>query len=83
MAIQGTSSQHEGDWGMIDINSAGKEDLMQVPGIDEQRAQMIIDFRNQHGPFTEVEDIHNIPGFGRKLLSSQARSMLTAIHRGA
>lgn len=83
MAIQGTSSQHEGDWGMIDINSAGKEDLMQVPGINERRAQMIIDYRNQHGPFTDVEDIFNIPGLGIKFLSSQARSMLTAIHRAA
>ncbi|MBI3804713.1 MAG: helix-hairpin-helix domain-containing protein [Nitrospirae bacterium] len=68
---------------MIDVNSADKEALMQVPGIDERRAQMIIDYRNQHGPFINVEEIHNIPGFGRDLLSAQARSMLTATTKAA
>ncbi|GEM_PF-4428229 len=83
MAIQGPESEERGGYGMIDINSAEKEALMQVPGIDARRAQLIIDYRNQHGPFINVEDIHNIPGFGKHLLSAKARSMLTATWKAA
>lgn len=78
MAVQGPESEERGGDGMIDINSAGKEALMRVPGINARRARMIIDYRTQHGPFINVEDIHHIPGFGEELLSAQARSMLTA-----
>lgn len=46
----------------IDINTAGKEELMTLKGIGETRAQAIITYREGHGPFQRIEDIMLVPG---------------------
>ncbi|MGN0452614.1 MAG: ComEA family DNA-binding protein [Ruminococcus sp.] len=49
---------------LVDINTAGKEALMTVPGIGEVIAQRIIDYREQIGRFNSVEELMNIKGIG-------------------
>lgn len=46
----------------IDINTAGKEALMTLKGIGESRAEAIIAYREEHGPFEQIEDIMLVPG---------------------
>lgn len=46
----------------IDINTAGKEALMTLKGIGESRAEAIIAYRKEHGPFKQIEDIMLVPG---------------------
>ncbi len=46
----------------ININTAGKEELMALSGIGEARAEAIIRFRQEQGPFETIEDIMKVPG---------------------
>lgn len=52
----------------ISINSADLEQLCTVPYIGEKTAQKIIEYRNEYGPFQQIEDLTNIKGIGEKKL---------------
>ena len=41
----------------LDINRASKEQLLTIPGIGEEQAAAIIDYRKTHGRFRRVEEI--------------------------
>lgn len=49
----------------IDINSAGMDELMKLPGVGEKTAQNIIDYRNKNGNFRSLQDILNVKGIGK------------------
>jgi len=49
---------------VIDINTADIYDLQRLPGIGEKRAQDIIDYRTEHGPFRTVDELANVSGIG-------------------
>lgn len=46
----------------VNINTADKSELMSLPGIGEAKANQIIEYREQHGAFQNIEDIMNISG---------------------
>jgi comEA protein len=50
----------------INLNSAGKIDLMKLPGIGEKTAEKIIEYRNNFGKFRHPQDIMNVKGIGEK-----------------
>lgn len=46
----------------VNINTASKEELMTLPGIGESKAESVIQYREEHGEFKEVEELTSIPG---------------------
>jgi len=48
----------------IDINSAGKNMLENLPGIGPKTADKIIFYRNNNGRFTKLEDLIKVKGIG-------------------
>lgn len=51
---------------LVNINSAGLDELDILPGVGPSTAQAILDDRTQNGPFASVEDIMRVSGIGEK-----------------
>ena len=52
----------------ININTAGAEELVKLPGIGPAYAQRIVEWRAENGRFTSVEQLLQIRGIGEKRL---------------
>ncbi|PFR35931.1 helix-hairpin-helix domain-containing protein [Bacillus cereus] len=60
-----TSSKEDGK---IRINTAVKEQLEKITGIGSRKAESILKYREEHGPFQKIEDLLEIDGIGAKSL---------------
>ena len=61
-----TSGISEASDGIININTADESELMTISGIGPAKAATIIQFRNEHGPFSTPESLMEISGIGQK-----------------
>lgn len=55
--------------GLVNINSAGIDQLTTLPGIGPKIAARIIEYRNREGKFRGPGDLMNIKGIGPKTFS--------------
>lgn len=62
----GTDGLLEGE--VMDLNTASRSDLERLPGIGAGRAQEIIDWRQEHGPFSSVDELDKVDGIGPGIL---------------
>ena len=53
----------------VDLNLANIPELSTLPDITLYRAQAIVNYRSQHGPFQKINDILNVPGISGKILN--------------
>lgn len=60
----------------VNVNSATKEQLMLLDGIGEVRAQAIIDYRANNGPFKSIGDLINVPGIGEATLKKLEKDVV-------
>ena len=55
------------DDGLIDINMATVDELVDLPGIGDAKARSIIAYRSMNGDFKQIEDIMNVSGIKESL----------------
>lgn len=63
--------------GKVSINSATKEELMTLTGIGDSKAEDIIKYREENGPFKTIEDIKNVSGIGDSLFAKIKENITT------
>lgn len=51
----------------ININISSKEELQNISGIGESKAEAIIKYREENGNFNKIDDILNVSGIGESL----------------
>ncbi|MCZ6456222.1 MAG: ComEA family DNA-binding protein [Actinobacteria bacterium] len=56
--------------GLLALNRASANDLEGLPGVGPVLAERIVAYREQNGPFTEVEDLLQVGGIGEAKLAS-------------
>jgi uncharacterized protein len=56
----------------VELNTASKQLLSYVSGLSPKRAQNVIDYRNDQGPFTSREELTAVPGLGPKAFEQAA-----------
>ncbi|MEJ2752869.1 MAG: helix-hairpin-helix domain-containing protein [Chloroflexota bacterium] len=62
---------------LVDINAADLNELDTLPGIGPVTAQKIIDYREEHGGFADIEAILDVSGIG-EVTFEEIRELITA-----
>lgn len=54
----------------VNLNAADAAALTALPGIGEELAARIVEYREEHGPFETVEDLTEVSGIGQGKLAA-------------
>lgn len=60
----------------VDINSSKESELIDIPGVGPATAKKIIDYRNEKGKFSKIEDIKNVSGIGEKKFENMKKYII-------
>ncbi len=64
--LQATGSQQ----GTVNINTATAQQLTELQGVGARRAEAIVQYREEHGPFGDIEQLQEVPGIGPMLIEN-------------
>jgi competence protein ComEA len=60
----------------VNINQADAESLaLAIKGVGHKRAEAIIEYREQYGPFQSVDELTQVQGIGEKLLEGSRQNL--------
>ena len=71
-----TTSASPGAPTLVNLNTASPEELETLPGIGEVLAGAIVAYRDEHGPFTSVDQLIDVSGIGEVTLE-EIRDLVT------
>lgn len=64
-----TAKPSDADDGVVSINTGSAEALAQaMNGVGLKKAQSIISYREEYGPFKALEQLQEVPGIGSALV---------------
>jgi competence protein ComEA len=67
--LEAAKSADDEGGAQVSINTASAEDLARVMnGVGMKKAQAIVSYREEYGPFKTVEDLKQVPGMGHSLV---------------
>ncbi len=52
----------------VNIDEASLLDLKQVPGMEDETARKILEYRDQHGPIREFSDLKRVEGVNEDIV---------------
>ncbi|WP_137597946.1 helix-hairpin-helix domain-containing protein [Paucilactobacillus kaifaensis] len=55
---------------IVNLNTATKEQLLQITGVGDKKADLILQYRQEHGQFKSVEDLKEVNGFGDRSVAN-------------
>jgi competence protein ComEA len=60
----------------IHLNQAEADEIAEVfNGIGQKRAQAIVDYREQHGPFTDIQQLASVDGISQQFVARNAQAL--------
>jgi competence protein ComEA len=67
--VKASAKATDEDGTQVSINSASAEDLAHaMNGVGLKKAQAIIAYRDEYGPFKTIDDLKQVPGIGTSLV---------------
>lgn len=67
----------------FDINAASRDDLIQIRGIADHTADKIIRYRAEHGKFSDIEQLDDVPGISEARMKVLRETVFVKIEREA
>ena len=57
----------DNETGLVNMNTADAKKLQELPGIGKTKAEAIVSYRHEHGPFGSISEIKNVNGIGESI----------------
>lgn len=71
----GAVSEQQGSAEMVNVNTADEQAMQNLPGVGPAKAKAIIQYRDEHGPFSSLDELTNVSGIGDKSLEKMKPNM--------
>ena len=65
----GSANSNANNADKININTANAEEFKTLSGIGDAKANAIVEYRQQNGNFTKIEDLTKVSGIGEATLA--------------